>query len=69
MQGLDDNGHALDLNFQVLDKLSKPLASVWDIVHKNNRVVFVEPVSYIENKRSGRWTKLREEGTLYYLDV
>ena len=34
VQGLDDNGRALDLNFQVLDKLSKPLASAWDIIHK-----------------------------------
>ena len=69
VQGLNDNGNSLDLNFQVLDKLSKPLASVWDIVHTQNRVVFDEPVSYIENKKTGRWTKPREEGKLYYLDV
>ena len=69
VEGLDDNGHSLGLNFQVVDKLSKPLASVWDIVHKSNRVVFDDPVSFIENKKSGRWTKLREEGKLYFLDI
>ena len=67
-RGLDGNGYALDVNFQVLDKLSKPLASVWDIDHENNRAIFDEPVSHIE-KGSGRLTSLREEGQLHYPDV
>ena len=46
-----------------------PFASVWDIVHKNNRVVFDDPISYIESKKTGKRVKLREEGKLYYLDV
>ena len=53
----------------MLSNMSRPLASVAGIAKKNHRVVFDEGMSYIENKSSGRWTPLRQEGNLFFLDL
>ena len=64
-----DIGPSLRLSFQVVNNLSKPFASVWGIVHQQHRAVSDDPISYIENTRSNRWTRFREEGKVYFLDI
>ena len=66
--GADDQGSKISLEFDVA-KISRPLASVAEIIKKNHRVVFDEGQSYIENNSNGKWTPLRQEGNLFFLDL
>ena len=56
------------INFDVA-KISRPLGSVSKLLKKNHRAMFDEGNSYIQNKSSGKKTKLREEGGLFFLDL
>ena len=64
----DDSGRTIALEFDVA-KISRPLASVAEIVKKDHRVVFEDGASFIQSKKSGVWTPLRQEGNLFFLDV
>ena len=50
-------------------KITRPLASVSEIVRKNYRVLFDKDGSFIENKKSGKTIDIRQEGSLYFLDL
>ena len=56
--------------FQVSD-VRKPLAAVWRICQKGNRVCFgpEEGDNFIENKKTGRKVGLRKKGGSYILKV
>ena len=64
----DANGLSLQLEFDVA-KLTKPLASVYSITRKGNKVVFGENGGYILNVHTNQQTPLRLDGKLYYLDL
>ena len=64
----DESGRTIALEFDVA-KISRPLASVAEIVKKDHRVVFEDGASFIQSKRTGTWTPLRQEGNLFFLDV
>ena len=68
MAGESSEGVKVGLDFEVCS-ISRPLASVAEIVRKNHRVVFDEGNSYVEDKATGKWVALREEGNLYFLDL
>ena len=50
-------------------KISRPLGSVSKLLNKNHRAMFDLGNSYIQNKSSGKKTKLREERGLFFLDL
>ena len=56
------------MTFQ-LAAINKPLASVRRMCEAGNRVVFDEEGSYIENKATGRKTKVQKERGFYVLYV
>ena len=57
------------MDFDVAD-VSRPLLSITEIIgKKRHRVVYDDPVSYIEDKISGRRVNLRFQDNLYFLDV
>ena len=58
----------LNIGFDVA-KITRPLASVAEIVRKNYRVVFDTDGSFIEDKKTGKWIDVRQKGSLYYLDL
>ena len=49
--------------------MNKALGSVSKMVKNGSRVVFEDTGSYIQNKRTGQVTWLREQDGLYFLDV
>ena len=65
----DASGQLLTLEFDIVDKVTKPLASVHSIAKKGNAVVFEDDGGYVLHKASGKKTPLRLEGKLYYLDL
>ena len=66
--GLAD-GSMRGFQFQVTDKVTKPLGSVSRMIHKGNTVVFDESGSYIFNKPTGETTWLREKNGVFVLDA
>ena len=68
VKGTTESGHLLNIGFDVA-KITRPLASVAEIVRKNYRVVFDTDGSFIEDKKTGKWIDVRQEGSLYYLDL
>ena len=62
------DGDCNAMTFQIA-AISKPLGAVSKFVKAKHRVVFDEPVSYIENKESGKKTILRQTNGVYFLDV
>ena len=68
MVGTSEEGQQIILPFEVAP-ITRPLASVAEIVSKKHRVVFDKECSYVEDKASGRWVELRQEGNLYFLDL
>ena len=68
MVGQTEEGQQITLPFEVAP-ITRPLASVAEIVKKNHRVVFDNECSYVEDKTSGKWIELRQEGNLYFLDL
>ena len=59
---------AISVDFEVAN-ITRPLGSASKLVRKQNKVVFDEGDSYIENKSSGERVPLREENGLYFLDI
>ena len=51
---------------QVCD-VSKPLLSVRKVVNAGNKVTFSQEGCFIEDGKTGEWTKLDEKGGLYVL--
>ena len=49
--------------------VSRPLGSVSKLVKKRHRVIFDDPISFIQNKVTGKKINLREQGGLYFLDL
>ena len=68
IKGCDEKGNQIELKFDVASKLTRPLASVFEIVQGDNEVVFSKTGGYIRNG-AGRKTPLRCEGKLWFLDV
>ena len=70
---MDDNGTRSYMKVQMCENLNekKLLASVSRITQAGHRVVFDVPEegSYIENKKTGVKTWLRQEAGVYYLDL
>ena len=64
----NEAGKSIALEFDVA-KISRPLASVAEIVKKDHRVVFDEDNSYIQHCKTRVWTPLRQEGNLFFLDL
>ena len=58
----------ITVEFDVAD-VSRPLGSVSKLVKKRHRVVFDDPISFIQNKVTGKKIDLREQGGLYFLDL
>ena len=58
----------ITVEFDVAD-VSRPLGSVSNLVKKRHRVVFDDPISFIQNKVTGKKIDLREQGGLYVLDI
>ena len=67
--GETHEGVHLTMDFDVAD-VSRPLLSITEIIQKQrHRVVYDFPVSYIEDKTTGRNVNLRSDDNLYFLDV
>ena len=58
----------ISIDFEVAN-ISRSLGSVSKLIRKNNKVVFDDGDSYIQNKKSGKRINLREEESLFFLDV
>ena len=65
VEAQSDKGVQLNVDFDVADKLTKPLLSVFDMDSKQNRVVYNDPESYILHKPSNTKIPLRMENKLY----
>ena len=69
VQGETNEGVNLTMDFDVAD-VSPPLLSITEIIQKKrHRVVYDDPVSYIEDKLTGRKINVRFQDNLYVLDV
>ena len=62
------DGACSSMTFQIA-AISKQLGAVSKFVGSKYRVVFDEPMSYIESKATGKKTPLRQHNGVYYLDV
>ena len=60
----------ITMGFDVAD-VSRPLLSITEMIakKKRHRVVYDHPLSYIEDKTTGRKAHLRFEDNLFFLDV
>ena len=67
--GQDGQGRSIGFKFDVAGKLTRPLASVWEITSHGNEVVFKNGSGYIKDCKSGAQIPLRSEGKLYFVDV
>ena len=67
----DAGGRIASMNFQAIDELTKPLASVARITSMNNTVVMRGPdkASYIENEKTGVRIPLAIENGVYVMAV
>ena len=63
-----EEGDEASMTFQIAD-VHKALGSVRRICEAGNRVVFDEEGSYIENKATGKRTKMEKKGGVYVLKV
>ena len=63
-----ENAVAISIDFDVAN-ISRPLGSVSKLVRKQNKIVFDDDESYIQNKKTGEKIVLREEHGLFYLDL
>ena len=69
VRGQDEHGRDINLKFDVAGKLTRPLASIWEITSQGNEVTFKSGGGYIKDCKSGQQIPLRAEGKLYFLDV
>ena len=58
---MTEEGHGATLPMQAADVL-RILASVGQMIHAGNRVVFDQEGSYIQHKASGKVTQIHEKG-------
>ena len=67
----DAGGRIASMNFQAIEELTKPLASVAKITAMNNTVVMRGPdkASYIENEKTGVRIPLAIENGVYVMAV
>ena len=68
IKGASDGGQSLNIGFDVA-KITRPLVSVSEMVCKDYKVVLDNEGSYIQNKKTGKHINVRQEGSLYYLDL
>ena len=68
VQATSNSGQHLSVGFDVA-RITRPLTSVSEIVKKNYRVVFDDEGSYVQSKKTGSSIDIRQEGSLYYLDL
>ena len=67
MDGQTKKGKQLNMVMQVAE-VKKLLVSVGKVTAANNRVVFDDDGSYIENKSNGERTKIEKENGVYTLE-
>ena len=68
VRGYTQGGKEVSMTFQVAE-VTKPLGSVRAMVKANNRVVFDEGNSYIQDKVTGAITKIDERNGAYVFDL
>jgi hypothetical protein len=68
IEGETENGINACMKFQVAG-VTKALGSVKKICEAGNRVVFEDGNSYIEDKKSGTRTKIKEENGRYVMEL
>ena len=68
VKGEDGNGTAVEIPFEVASKLTRPLASVYEMTEQDNKAVFWKGGGCIETK-DGKRMPLRMEGKLWFLDI
>ena len=66
--GVDSNNAPVELKFNMVSKLSRPLMSVFEIAELGHEVHFGKGKGWIESP-SGVRTELRCEGKLWFLDI
>ena len=59
----------MDFVFDVAGKLSRQLASVFEITEQGNEVVFTKGGGFIRDGQSGAKIQLRQDGKLFFLDL
>ena len=67
MKAQSDSGQPLNVAFDNV-KITPPLMSVSETIQNKYRVVFYDDGSYKENKKTGQWVDVRQQGSLYYPD-
>ena len=67
-KGVSGENDTWEIDFDIA-KISRPLGSVSRLLEKNHRAMFDKGNSYIQNKSTGKKTKLREDGGLFFLDL
>ena len=68
VNGLSEEETPISIDFDVAD-VSRPLGSISKLLRKKHKCVFDDPVSYIQNKITGKETLLRECNGLLFLDL
>ena len=70
VKGTSDAGIDTTVDFDVGDRLTRPLMPIYEMLTKRNRVVYdLGEGSYIMHKPSGKNLPLRLESMLFYLDM
>ena len=64
-----EEGHNWGTTFAVADKLSRPLASGFEITQAGNELSVWKGGGHIKCKKTGAKTALRQEGKLWFLDL
>ena len=64
-----DEGHKWGTTFAVADKLSRPLASGYEITQAGNELSMWKGGGHIKCSKTGAKTALRQEGKLWFLDL
>ena len=64
-----DEGHKWGTTFAVADKLSRPLASGYEITQAGNELSVWKGSGHIKCSKTGVKTALRQEGKLWFLDL
>lgn len=69
IKAICEEGHKMSTTFAVADKLSRPLASGYEITEAGNELSMWKGGGHIKCKKSGATTALRQEGKLWFLDL
>ena len=68
VKGVTEQGMDLTMDMRIAE-VKKPLGSVRRFCEANNKVVFDEEGSYIENKRNGQRIPIKKENGVYYMTM